>query len=114
MKTHLFSRGFSVLVITLIAALSLLSARATELIINGGFESGSSSWTFSGGVTASANGGFARSGTYFAYFGGAVNENDVGYQTITIPASATAASLSFYYNINSLEGNTVAYDLDPA
>jgi hypothetical protein len=87
-----------------------MSARATELIVNGGFESGSTGWTLSGGVSASASGGFAHSGTYFLYLGGAVNENDAAYQTITIPANATAATLSFYYNINSLEGNTVAYD----
>lgn len=102
MKIKQFTRGFSTLAIMALAVLSLLSARATELIVNGGFESGSSPWTLSGGVTASANGGFARSGTYFAWFGGAVNENDAGYQTITIPSTATAATLSFYLNINSL------------
>ena len=82
----------------------------TELITNGGFESGSSSWVLSGGVSASSNGGFARTGTYFLYLGGAVNENDAAYQTITIPSNATAATLSFYYNINSLEGNSTAFD----
>src|ERR1035438_3212524 len=110
MKTNLIHRSFSILAIMLFAVLSLMSARATELIVNGDFELGSSPWTFSGGVSASKNGGFAYSGTYFAWFGGAVNENDSAYQDITIPANATAATLSFYYNINSLEGNTVAND----
>ena len=109
MKTPLI-KCFSALAIALIVALSLVSARATELIVNGGVESGSSPWVLSGGVTASANGGYARSGSYFLFFGGANNEVDAGYQTIMIPANATAATLSFYYNINSLEGNTVARD----
>src|ERR1017187_9745682 len=95
MKTNLLvKRGCSVMTITLIATLSLMSARATELIVNGGFESGSTGWTLSGGVSASASGGFAHSGTYFLYLGGAVNENDPAYQTITIPANATAAKPS--------------------
>ncbi len=110
MNTHLNSRLHLTLAIMLVAVLSLKSARATELVSNGGFESGSSSWTLSGGASASSAYGYAHSGTYYLWLGGAVNENDSAYQTITIPANATAATLSFYYNINSLEGNTVAYD----
>ncbi len=82
----------------------------TELITNGGFESGSAGWTLSGGVTANSSYGFARSGSYYLWLGGVVNEIDAAYQTITIPSNATAATLSFYYNINSLEGNSTAYD----
>ena len=86
------------------------SAKATELIVNGDFELGSSSWTLSGGVTASTYASLSHSGSYYLWFGGAFNENDAGYQTITIPANATAATLSFYYNINSDEGTSIAYD----
>ena len=82
----------------------------TELIVNGGFESGSTGWNLSGGAQASSYAGLAHSGSYYLWLGGAVNESDAAYQTITIPGTATAATLSFYYNINSLEGNTVAYD----
>jgi hypothetical protein len=108
MKQNIKTRA--ALTFMVLAVFSLLPARATELIINGNFESGSSPWTLSGGVSASSTGGFARSGTYYLFLGGAINENDSAYQTITIPANATAATFSFYYNINSLEGNTVAYD----
>ncbi len=88
-----------------------LGIRTTELISNGGFESLplGTGWTLSG-ATASANGGFARSGTRFLWNGGAVSFSDSGYQTITIPSSATVATLSFYYNINSQEGVSVAND----
>ena len=85
--------------------------QAQELIVNGGFESGSTSWTLSGfagtGIGAL---GQARSGTYWLWLGGAAHENDAAYQTIKIPANAIAATLSYYYDINSEEVATTAYD----
>lgn len=81
----------------------------SDLIVNGGVESGSTGWTLSGAIVSN-NGGFDRSGAYFIWFGGAVSFSDTGYQTITIPANATSATLSFYYNINSQEGNSAAFD----
>ena len=80
-------------------------------VFDGGFESLplGTGWTMSGAI-ASANGGFARTGTYFLWLGGAVSFSDSAYQTITVPSAATAATLSFYYNINSQEGISVAND----
>src|SRR6266404_5205159 len=90
---------------------SILQAQAqTELMVNGGFESGSNGWTMSGGAGAYSDGSYARSGTYYLWLGGALNENDAAYQTITIPSTATSATLSFYYNILSDEVDPVAYD----
>ncbi len=40
MKPHPISKDFSFLAIMLVAAFSFTSASATELIVNGGFESG--------------------------------------------------------------------------
>src|SRR5690242_3908930 len=86
--------------VTLLLIMVAVSRTAgTELISNGGFESGSTGWTFAGGAAVSNNGGFARSGSYFLWLGGAVNEVDSAYQTVTIPPNATAASLTFYWNI---------------
>src|SRR5436309_9431170 len=83
-----------------LALASLLPAWAqTELIVNGGFESGSTAWTMSGGAGVYSDGGYARSGANYLWLGGVTNENDAAYQTITIPGSATSATLSFYYNI---------------
>ena len=112
---HLFSRVFSALTLLVAAAFSLTSARATELISNGGFESGSTGWIFSGTpypaqVSPLTLSGQTHSGTYFLWLGGAVSVSDAAYQTITIPSSATIATLSFYWNLNSNEGITTAYD----
>src|SRR5438132_1574441 len=96
---------------TLLVLASLLPAWAqTELIVNGGFESGSTAWAMSGGAGYSSSGGYARSGANFLFLGGLENENDAAYQSITIPGSATSATLSFYYNIVSDEDTSAAYD----
>jgi hypothetical protein len=90
--------------------LSLTSVLAqTELIVNGGFESGvATPWTVAGG--ADVYSGFGHSGTYYLWLGGVVNEVDSAYQTVTIPANATSATLSFYYNVSSQEGTSGAFD----
>jgi hypothetical protein len=82
---------------------ALQSWGQTELIQNGGFESGAANWTMAGGAIADNTSGFSRSGSFFLFLGGVVNEVDSCYQTITIPAGASSATLSFYYNILSAE-----------
>jgi formylglycine-generating enzyme required for sulfatase activity/GH25 family lysozyme M1 (1,4-beta-N-acetylmuramidase) len=99
----------------LIAATSLIllaictpAAAQTELIQNGGFESGSTGWSLSGPSIWSSF-GFAHSGSYYLWLGDD-NGTDTAYQTVTIPSGATAATLSFYYNINSSEPAGAVYD----
>ena len=67
----------------------------TELITDGGFESGGLGWIMAGGAGVYSTSGLARSGSLFTWLGGIVNEVDSCYQQITIPADATSATLSF-------------------
>src|SRR3989442_7699499 len=97
------------------AILGLFSVSAawsqTELIVNGGLESGTSSGcSVSGGADVYSDNGFAHSGIYYLWLGGATNEMDAAYQTVIIPGSATVATLSFYYNIYSDETTPGTYD----
>jgi pimeloyl-ACP methyl ester carboxylesterase len=90
--------------------ISRVASSQTELIVNGGFESGSTGWVLAGGAAVSSGGGLARSGTAFLWLGGVEDEIDFGYQAVTIPANATTATLSFYWNIDSEEDAFFPYD----
>ncbi len=82
----------------------------TELIVNGGFEGSLSPWVMSGsGAFYISNGNYPHTGTGYIYFG--VNNSVTGqtYQTVTVPSTATGA-LTFWFNCNSSEGSTTAYD----
>src|SRR5438105_2177864 len=100
MKMNYFRASAGTLILGFV---SLLPAWAqTELIVNGGFESGTSSgWSVSGGANVYSDGGLAYSGTYYLWLGGDFNEQDAAYQTVTLQDSAIVATLSFYYNIYS-------------
>ncbi|MBK8285656.1 MAG: carbohydrate-binding protein CenC [Ahniella sp.] len=85
---------------------------AVQRIVNGGFESGSSSWTATSGVITSDAGFAAYQGTWKAWLNGyGATHTDSVYQTITIPSTATSATLSFYLDIATDETTTTqAYD----
>lgn len=77
---------------------------ATELISNGGFESGTSPWT------QSSSGGYQlidttrpHTGSYSAYLCGYNNCTDTIYQTVSIPATATKATLTFWAYVSTTE-----------
>ena len=95
--------------LALLLGLKLSATAQTELIQNGGFESGSTPWALSSPSVYNLY-NYAHSGSYYLWLGGD-NGTDTAYQTVTIPADATAAALSFYYNINSSEPSSYgAYD----
>ncbi len=87
--------------------------QGTEKILNGGFESGATSWA---GTTGSIGnwdlyGEPAYEGTKCALLGGnGTTALEYVYQTVTIPSTATAALLSFYVHIDTTESGTTAYD----
>ncbi|MBZ0248421.1 MAG: hypothetical protein K8F93_02085, partial [Burkholderiales bacterium] len=85
----------------------------TELVTNGGFESGAAGWEqqASGGlaiITSDAT--RARTGSGVAWFGGYDNATDSLTQTVTIPANATVATLRFWWRITTAETVPGAWD----
>jgi kumamolisin len=82
----------------------------TELISNGGFESGSAPWV------ESSSGGYelvdttkAHSGSYSAFLGGYNYANDTIYEQLTIPSTITTATLTYYTYVTTSE-TTHSYD----
>jgi hypothetical protein len=83
-----------------------------QLILNGGFESGTSSWTASSGVITNDSTEAAHAGTYKAWLDGYGSTHvDTLYQTVAIPSTVTSANLSFWLRVESDETTTTtAYD----
>src|SRR5918996_354244 len=80
----------------------------SELIVNGGFEGSSSPWTRTGDSYWST-GGYAHAGTGYNVLGAYNFAAGTTYQTVSIPATATA-NLTFWLNVTSDEGPGTAYD----
>src|SRR5262245_21525573 len=103
MKTN-FNVKCSVTILVLMGWSALESGGRTYYMLNGGFECCGTGWILEGapfGVVADDTPGRARSGSFYAWLGGAANEADDCYQLMTIPTDAASATLSFYYNIVS-------------
>ena len=84
----------------------------TERIVNGGFESGSTSWTATSGVITNDASFAAYAGSWKAWLNGyGATHTDSAYQTISIPSTATSATLTFYLDVATNETTTTqAYD----
>jgi Zn-dependent metalloprotease len=72
----------------------------TELITNGGFETGTTPWVVSGQVTRST-GTFPHGGVAYMILGGVNSTTGTLYQQVTIPAGG--ANLNFWLNITTSE-----------
>jgi hypothetical protein len=83
-----------------------------QLILNGGFESGSASWTASSGSITSSSTYTAHSGIWKAWLNGYGSANtEYAWQAVAIPATATNAKLIFWLRVDSDEtSTTTAYD----
>lgn len=88
------------------------TATSTQLLANPGFESGAASWSATSGVINNSTATPARSGSYKAKLNGyGTARTDTLMQQVTIPSSATRATLSFWLQVRSAETTTsTAYD----
>ncbi len=84
----------------------------TEKILNGGFESGVTSWTGTTAAIGTFSAQPAYAGTKNAWLcGNGKTSTEYLYQAIAIPSAATSATLSFYVHIDTAETTTsTAYD----
>ncbi len=93
------------------AQLSVTDSR--DLVLNGTFEGGSTGWAGTTGAIGnwSSYGEPAFEGLKAAYLGGnGRTATETLYQTLTIPSTATQATLGFYLHIDTKETGTTAYD----
>jgi subtilisin family serine protease len=78
-----------------------------ELLLNGGFESGSVNWTATAGVITNSTGQTPRTGSFYAWLDGyGTTHTDSLFQTITIPSTANTVTLSFWLKITTAETTT--------
>jgi Zn-dependent metalloprotease len=93
------------------ATVSNAGGTIVELLLNNGFETGTTPWTQTAGVIDSATSPAAYAGTFKAWMCGyGTAQTDYIYQTVTIPSTATKATLSYYLRITTAETGTTAYD----
>jgi len=86
---------------------------SSQLLVNPGFESGNTTWVATAGVIdGSTSGSSPRTGTFKAWLDGyGSSHTDSAYQTVTIPAGACTATLTFWLKITTAETTTVtAFD----
>jgi vibriolysin len=83
-----------------------------QLIVNGGFESGATTWTTTSGAITNSTSRTPRTGSYYAWLNGnGTTTTEYAYQTVTVPSCTTTATLSFYLKIDTAETTTsTAYD----
>ncbi|MBI4911558.1 MAG: PKD domain-containing protein [Acidobacteria bacterium] len=87
-------------------------ASGTELLTNGGFESGATGWSGSTAQIGTWTAEPARTGVKDVWLcGKGTTTTHTLYQQLTIPASATRATLSFWLHVDTAETtSTTAYD----
>ena len=82
-----------------------------NLLLNPGFESGAASWGGTTGAITSSTSKPAHGGTWKAWLGGnGCTSTENLTQTVTIPATATAANLSYWIRTDTAETGSTVYD----
>jgi len=100
---------------TTIVSLAVSSAAGQQLLGNPGFENGTNTapWTLTSGVINNSASEPPHSGTWDAWLDGfGTTHTDTAAQTVTIPSTATSATLSFFLHIDTAETTTTtAFDV---
>jgi len=94
-------------------SLTISSAAATQLIVNPGFENATAApWTLTAGVLNTSASEPPHSGAKDAWLDGyGTSHTDSAVQTVTIPSTATSATLTFWLHIDTAETTTTtAFD----
>jgi hypothetical protein len=82
-----------------------------NLLLNPGFESGAVNWTGTSGPITNNTGRPARTGSWKLWLGGnGSSGTETVNQTVTIPSTATAATLSYWIRTDTAESGSTAYD----
>lgn len=88
------------------------SCTPRQLVVNGGFENGSSPWSASTGVITNDARQAAHGGSYKAWLGGrGTSYTERAAQSVSIPSGCTSYRLSFFVHIDTDETENVAYDV---
>ncbi|HEV7517608.1 MAG TPA: hypothetical protein VGR07_15010, partial [Thermoanaerobaculia bacterium] len=97
---------------TATVTVTVTTGTITQLLGNPGFENGSANpapWTPTPAVIDNSAGEAAHSGAWKAWMNGyGTTHTDSILQTVTIPASATTATLAFWLHIDTAETTTVS------
>lgn len=94
---------------TLLLNIPATTATSQELILNGGFETGSEPWVFTENI-GDVYVGTPHSGEAYALLGIENKAAGIMYQNLLIPSSASEAELSFWVNISTKEKTSAEKD----
>ncbi|MDE9366199.1 M4 family metallopeptidase [Luteipulveratus sp. YIM 133132] len=83
----------------------------SNLVANGGFESGATSWTGTSGPITNDSGRPAHAGSWKLWLGGnGSTASESEQQNVTIPSTAASASLTYWVRTDTAESGSTAYD----
>ncbi|MFJ9591385.1 M28 family peptidase [Streptomyces virginiae] len=87
------------------------SCTPRQLVVNGGFENGSSPWSATAGVITNQSGQAPHGGSYKAWLNGyGSTHTDSASQSLTIPSGCASYRLGFFLHIDTDEDENVVYD----
>jgi hypothetical protein len=101
--------GASITHTTTVSLTVTSSTPVTQLLVNPGFETGTATpWVATAGVVDNTASQPAHSGSWKAWLNGyGTTHTDSIYQQVTIPSTASSATLTFWLHIDSAETTTI-------